>query len=223
MTLGERIKEHRGRLGYSQERIAELTGTSRQAVTKWESDKSIPCMENLIALSEIFNVSLEALTSGEKAGAGNPAPAAPPKRFLGGIFVLIHFFICVFYCFWHLIVNTEAYVAGIVCSWTLWLCGITVYAFFALAIKYGDFTMIAGYNHKKKYNKQVLSKLLALVCVFNGFSAMTCSMLYLLTPFLDDTVKSLYSVSLVCLYVINLVTAMLFGNYRFKGQLIIED
>ena len=62
MTLGERIKEHRNRLGFSQEKIAELVNVSRQAVTKWEADKTIPCMENLITLADIFGISLSELS-----------------------------------------------------------------------------------------------------------------------------------------------------------------
>ena len=67
MTLGERIKEQRNKLGFSQEKIAELVGTSRQAVTKWESNQSIPCMENLITLAEIFGISITELTNGENS------------------------------------------------------------------------------------------------------------------------------------------------------------
>jgi transcriptional regulator with XRE-family HTH domain len=64
MTLGERIRVHRGKSGLSQEKIAELVGISRQAVTKWESGQSIPSMANLIVLAEILGVSLEDLTGG---------------------------------------------------------------------------------------------------------------------------------------------------------------
>lgn len=64
MTLGERIKEQRKKLNYSQEKIAEMVGTSRQAVTKWETDLSMPCMENMIRLAEVFGISLNELTTG---------------------------------------------------------------------------------------------------------------------------------------------------------------
>ena len=64
MMLGESIKEQRLKKGLSQEKIAELVGTSRQAVTKWESGQSIPCMENLMTLAEIFGISLDELSSG---------------------------------------------------------------------------------------------------------------------------------------------------------------
>ena len=64
MMLGERIREQRLKKGLSQEKIAELVGTSRQSVTKWESGQSIPCMENLITLAGILGISLDELSSG---------------------------------------------------------------------------------------------------------------------------------------------------------------
>lgn len=61
MTLGERIKEHRKRNGLSQEKLAELAGVSRQAVTKWETGQSAPSTENLFRLAEIFGTTVDLL------------------------------------------------------------------------------------------------------------------------------------------------------------------
>ena len=47
MSLGERIKEQRKACDMSQEKVAELVGVSRQAVTKWEAERSAPSTENL--------------------------------------------------------------------------------------------------------------------------------------------------------------------------------
>ena len=65
MTLGSRIKEHRTRAKLSQEKVAELVGVSRQAVTKWESDQSSPSMDNLFRLAEIFGTTVDALVTDE--------------------------------------------------------------------------------------------------------------------------------------------------------------
>ena len=42
MTVGERIKTCRQNTGMSQEKVADLIGVSRQAVTKWEANQSAP-------------------------------------------------------------------------------------------------------------------------------------------------------------------------------------
>ena len=49
MSLGETIREQRKKAGLSQEQLAEKLNVSRQAITKWETDKGIPDVANLIA------------------------------------------------------------------------------------------------------------------------------------------------------------------------------
>ncbi len=59
LTLGQRISTRRKLLNLSQETLAERLGVSRQAVSKWEADGSIPEIDKLIALSKLFEVSME--------------------------------------------------------------------------------------------------------------------------------------------------------------------
>lgn len=73
MTLGERIKEQRKRCGLSQEKVAELVGVSRQAVTKWESGQSAPSTENLFRLAEIFGTTVDLLLDADARETNFPA------------------------------------------------------------------------------------------------------------------------------------------------------
>ncbi len=61
MTLGEKIKNARKNAGLTQEQMAEKLMISRPAITKWESDKGIPDIENLKAISKLLDVSLDYL------------------------------------------------------------------------------------------------------------------------------------------------------------------
>lgn len=61
MTLGTKLKNYRTDKGLSQEKVAEIVGVSRQAVAKWESDQTAPNSTNLIALSSIYEISLDEL------------------------------------------------------------------------------------------------------------------------------------------------------------------
>lgn len=65
MTIGNRICKLRKEYSYSQEYVAAHLGVSRQAVSKWEKDQSAPDTYNLIALAELFNVSVEYLATGK--------------------------------------------------------------------------------------------------------------------------------------------------------------
>lgn len=73
MSLGERIKEQRKNCGMSQEKVAELVGVSRQAVTKWETDQSAPSTENLFKLAEIFGTTADILLSAKNSENDSPA------------------------------------------------------------------------------------------------------------------------------------------------------
>ena len=66
--MGDRIQEQRKRRGLSQEKLAELVGVSRQAVTKWEAGQSVPTCENLMALPDLFQLPLDTLVSGAPPG-----------------------------------------------------------------------------------------------------------------------------------------------------------
>lgn len=61
MTLGKKIAELRKLHHYSQESLAEQMNVSRQTISKWETDLSVPDIERIIKLSEIFHVSLNEL------------------------------------------------------------------------------------------------------------------------------------------------------------------
>lgn len=58
LTLGQRIASRRKLMGMSQETLAEKLAVSRQAVSKWESDTTIPELDKLIALGKLFEVSV---------------------------------------------------------------------------------------------------------------------------------------------------------------------
>lgn len=77
MTLGEKIKEQRIAHGLSQETLAEAMGVSRQAVTKWEADQSVPSSEKLILLAKLFHISLDALIGNEVTSREVPQDRKP--------------------------------------------------------------------------------------------------------------------------------------------------
>ncbi len=61
MKFHEKLQKLRKEKGMSQEALAEMLDVSRQAVSKWESGQSFPETEKLIALSQIFGVTIDSL------------------------------------------------------------------------------------------------------------------------------------------------------------------
>ena len=65
MILADKIADERKRNGWSQEELAEQLGVSRQAVSKWESAGSVPDLQKVIQLAELFGVSTDYLLKDE--------------------------------------------------------------------------------------------------------------------------------------------------------------
>ncbi len=65
MTIGEKIAKLRTALDISQEQLAERISVSRQAVSKWEIDQSLPQIDKVLLLCELFGVSADALLKDE--------------------------------------------------------------------------------------------------------------------------------------------------------------
>lgn len=76
MTFGEKIQALRKSRGMSQEQLAEQLAVSRQSVSKWELSESVPELDKIVALSELFGVTTDyLLKDGE-----NPVPAEPARE-----------------------------------------------------------------------------------------------------------------------------------------------
>lgn len=73
MEFNNRLYELRKQRGLSQEELASRINVSRQTVSKWEVGDSTPDMEKLIALSDLFEVSLDELMLGKKPDGENTA------------------------------------------------------------------------------------------------------------------------------------------------------
>lgn len=72
-TLGNRIKRLRKNNGLSQEELSNELGVSRQTVLKWENGAMCPNAESLKMLCNYFNVSTDAILSGEKVASSESA------------------------------------------------------------------------------------------------------------------------------------------------------
>lgn len=80
MTFGEKLKTLRKEHGYSQEDFAQHLDVSRQAVSKWESDRGMPETEKLLQISTIFGVTLDYLLKEEN----------PESNVVGGGYYVSH-------------------------------------------------------------------------------------------------------------------------------------
>lgn len=61
LRLGEKILIERKKSGLSQGQLADMLGVTRQSVSKWESGAAVPELAKLVAIAEVFGVSLDYL------------------------------------------------------------------------------------------------------------------------------------------------------------------
>lgn len=81
MILADKIMNLRKKAGWSQEELAHQLGVSRQAVSKWESGGSIPDLDKILRLSELFEVSTDYLLRDDvepEIPSPEPEPVSAP-------------------------------------------------------------------------------------------------------------------------------------------------
>ena len=75
MNISDRIQSLRKAKGITQEQLADAVGVSRQAVSKWEAEQSVPDLERVVAMAEYFDVTTDYLLRGIE-----PAPTAQARE-----------------------------------------------------------------------------------------------------------------------------------------------
>ena len=80
MTMAEKIVYYRKCRGWSQEDLAEQLGVSRQSVSKWESAASLPELDKIIQLSQIFGITTDELLLDNAPTDAPTISYSPPER-----------------------------------------------------------------------------------------------------------------------------------------------
>lgn len=129
MELGERICMLRRAKRMSQGELADALEVSRQSISKWETNGSVPELDKLVKLSEIFGVSLDELILGQQR-AETISVAEPPDIHLekrkistpkktAGVVLL-----CFSVLLWLMIALLGDMVAGLILAAPFAVCGV---------------------------------------------------------------------------------------------------
>jgi len=85
MEFNNKLYELRKQKGFSQEELANRLNVSRQTISKWEVGDSTPDMEKLVAISDLFEVSLDELVKGEEPKLAEPSEQIVKSDFYSDI------------------------------------------------------------------------------------------------------------------------------------------
>ena len=215
MNLGSRIAELRKEKNLSQEKLAELLGVSRQAVTKWESGKSFPDTENLLRLSEIFGISMDELCFNEKAKE-QKAKIHPA----GHILALLAPVMVAAYC---IIGGISGNFSGELLILFLILAfpmDLFLHLIFWGMVKSGDFSMLAGYDSSIKYDTEGMKRYLAGLDFMLGFE--TASYLFLMISAALIVPEFEINVFLIFGYIISFIAGIFFMGYKFGDKIYLD-
>lgn len=84
MTLGEKIYRLRTESGLSQEGFGDSLGVSRQSVSKWETGQSVPELDKVVAISNLFGVTTDYLLRDELEGLDRGDSQAEAQDMING-------------------------------------------------------------------------------------------------------------------------------------------
>lgn len=80
MNVGENISNARKRAGLSQEDLAICMNVSRQCVSLWETNQTVPTLDKIKMLSEVLQVEVQELLEGMKEPSPYSISAAEMER-----------------------------------------------------------------------------------------------------------------------------------------------
>ena len=211
MTLGEKISFLRQGKGISQEKLAELIGVSRQAVTKWENGNANPDTENLIRLAEIFGVSLDELCKGfsEKPKKISYAP--------GHILAIFSLLVLIAYCVIGIVTENfdgEAFIGMLILAIPMHC--FTHLVFWGMA-KSGEFSMLAGYDDSIKYDTEMMKRYVVGLDFMTGFETVSYLFLMAATSLIVPE-QELYGILIVA-YIISFVAGIFFIGFKYGDKI----
>ena len=81
IDIGSRIYSLRTKMGLSQQQLADRLGVSRQSVSKWETGTALPELDKLVAMSELFGVTLDEMAGKVTTATEQSTPLSQMRVF----------------------------------------------------------------------------------------------------------------------------------------------
>lgn len=219
--LAKNLAYYRKKKGLSQEKVSEHLEVSRQAVTKWESNTSMPSSDNLIKLARLFEVDVDTLLGngdGEKQTIQEEVSIGKEPWILIGISAL-----CILAYSIHGAL-TDIFSIGTF-IWMFILCvpiQLFLHIYFSSAVKHNAFNGIAGFDDRIEYHIDEVKKLLIQIdlhigCLSTVFVFLLCAinaMNWKIQRF-NGWVNCILSVA----YILNFVLSIVISNYTMIDKI----
>lgn len=125
MSLGTTISRLRAEKKLSQGDLADALGVSRQSVSKWETDASVPELDKLVKLSQLFGITLDELVTGEAPPEAAPvSPPPSPFRQMPGQKIAAIILLCMAFLVWLVLTALGGPLEGLILTAPFLVCAV---------------------------------------------------------------------------------------------------
>lgn len=215
-NFGDKIKLLRSENKMTQDDLANKLNVTRQAVSNWERGKTIPDINMIEKISNVFSMSIDGIISGEI----EEIEKQYDRR--GTMFLYIS---CIALVVLNIIVSTFIYkeikVSTIFPVGIILFIQTIIFFTFNNAIKNDDFSIIAGYDSKTEYNTIALKKVLYSIENHTMISSTIFICIFIILGHIN-TLKNIGGI-LILLYVLEFITSIILINIRNQDYLFKND
>lgn len=215
-SLGERIKIFREERHWSQAELAEKISVTRQAVSNWERNKTLPDIYTLQQIVVLFGMTIDELVEGTKE-----AEAVMPKTpgylawaSLGAVIV----YLILGGITGHLYAQIVAVMVIIGVFIQLFL-----HLYFTMGVKNGNFSAIAGYDSKVEYNENEVKKVLIQMDTHISCVSFGTILLFGIGAFSGEKRMEILYEALIFMYCIELTASIFYYNYRSIDKTLVRE
>ncbi len=215
-SLGEKIKRFREQKPYTQSELAEQLSVTRQAVSNWERDKTLPDVYTLQQIAALFSMTLDEFMEGTKES--EVTMPKTPGRLAAATGAVIFGYLVAGGMTGHLYVDCVVIMVIIGVFIQLFL-----HLFFSGSVKTGNFSMLAGYDGKVEYNLEEVKKVLIQMDVHIGCISFGTILLFGISAFLEESRWELTEIILIFAYCVDLCVVPVFYNYRSIDRILVRE
>lgn len=215
-SLGKKIKYFREQKPYTQSELAERLAVTRQTVSSWERDRTLPDVYMLQQIAALYGMTLDEFMEGTKEA--EVTMPKTPGRLLAATGAVIFGYLVAGGMTGHLYVDCVVIMVIIGVFIQLFL-----HLFFSGSVKTGNFSMLAGYDDKVEYNLEEVKKVLIQMDVHIGCISFGTILLFGISAFLEESRWELTEIILIFAYCVDLCAVPVFYNYRSIDRTLVRE
>ena len=215
-SVGEKLKECRTGRQWSQQELAERLHVTRQAVSNWERDKTLPDVYMIKEIAAVFDMTLDEYMENTRQ-AEVKMPKLPGTLTAATVAEILLY----------LIIGgiTGKLMAELVVGMVIVcvFCQMFVHLYISNSVKSGNFSMLAGYDSKVEYRVEEVKKALIQIDMHNSCSAFGAVLLLGICGFLESGLGEFITICVLLSYCLDLTLAICFINYQSIERIMVRE